>query len=130
MSIKNIAREQGEYLEMMQNNEVHDTILLVDEWDDMNETGENSTTESALRNLISKVHAQRNIHIVSCSPEDQVDPLSDIILEVVAKDTESKTTRCYLYYSIKHNGGKMQVLLGYVDINVSNVIDKQWRKGS
>ena len=71
---KYIARDQSEFGEMIKDSvNIYDTVRVIDEFNEMEETGENSTIERALRNTFSDVQAMRHIHRISCSPKDNPD---------------------------------------------------------
>lgn len=124
-TIWNIARTQYELAMKMKSPKLNNCFICIDENDDLENTGENSTVEKALLENFSKVQAGRYIHRGYCSPSDMPDEGSDILLHVIQADKESMVTRCRLYYRVLKGTQKYTQLLGFVDINVSNVI-KNW----
>lgn len=125
--IKNIARDQQEYCRMMSNPDVNWTVILTDEINELEETGENVTAERALNSVFSNVQAGRYVYRVSCSPASVTDPNADVFLEIIGVDRKRKITHCHLYYRMLKGGDQYMQLLGYVEINVGDLI-KEWLK--
>lgn len=125
----NIARDQQEYSKMMRNPDTRFTVIMTDEINALEDTGENVSVEKALNNVYADVQAGRYVHRVSCSPRNITDPNSDIILEVVAVDRKKMLTHCHLFYRYHsaEYGGTLNQLLGYVNFDVSEII-KTWEK--
>lgn len=126
-NINNIMRNQQEYSKLMRDAETQYTVIVVDEWDDLEEGGENSSAESALNRVFSNVQAARYVHKVACSPKETSDPNADILLSIIAPDRKNMITRNKLYYRYYEGGIERIQLLGYVDINVKDVI-YNWEK--
>lgn len=106
----------------------NDTILGVDEWNSLSETGYNSHTQTKYLEAFSDMQAQRFLHRLACSPRKLQEANSKIILWVLGKNPERKTTRCWLYYRIDLPDRQQTTLLGSVDIDVSNVLDTKLYK--
>ena len=128
MTIKNIVRDQREFSKLVRNPNIENTAIVIDEWDNLEETGVNVTVEAKALRQFNEVQAQRYIHKVACSPSEQVDELSDIRLFVVQADKRSKETLCWLYYQINQMGIQQPVLLGKVIIPVGDILQKKWYK--
>lgn len=126
-NITNIARDQLEKARMMRNPNFRYTVAVTDESDEMENSGENVSTEKAQAKMFSDVQAGRYVHAFDCSPKETIDPNADIMLSVIAKDEKTCTSRCKLYYRFYEGGVEHTQLLGYVDIYVGNVI-KEWLK--
>lgn len=122
MSIKNIARTQIEASKMMRDKDFHDTVIVIDEWDTMEEGGANATAESGLMKHMSDVHAQRNNHRISCSPKEDVDANADIYIEVIQADKDKEKTLCHLYFKVFKAGIEHKQIVGYIEINVKDVL--------
>lgn len=126
--MENIARDDQEYSEKMKNPKLFQTVIVTDESNELEHGGENVTIEKQLQSVWSNIHAGRYVHKIWCCPNDVVDDNSDIILEVVAIDPNTKTTHCNLYYRLLRGGQKeTPQLLGHVNINVAPLI-KNWEK--
>ena len=84
--MENIARDKQEYSKIMTKEGTFATVIVTDESNELEETGENVTIEKALNNVFSNVQAGRYVHRASCSPREVIDPNADIILEVISAD--------------------------------------------
>ena len=129
--IKNVARDQQEYSRIMRDKDTKFTVIVTDEINELEETGENVTVEKALSNVFSNIQAGRYVHRVSCSPKDVTDPNADVFLEVISVNKKEKMTHCHLYYRMFKGGVENMQLLGYVNWYVGELIDvwdKQVRK--
>lgn len=123
-TMANIARDQQEYSKIMRNKETKNTVIVTDEINELEETGENTTVERALNNVFSNVQAGRYVHRVSCSPKGTSDPNADIFLEIISVDRKKYITHCHLYYKMFKGGSEYMQLLGYVNFNVRDLIYK------
>lgn len=120
--MNNIARDDQEHSKLMRNPDTMFTVIVTDESNDLEGTGENTTTERALKNVFSNVQASRYVHRINCSPQDIIDPNTDIILEIVAVDRINKINHCNLFYRYFIGGEEVRQYLGYVNIYVGNLI--------
>lgn len=125
--INNIARDQQEYSKIMRNHNTRFTVIMTDEINKLEQTGVNSSTESAMNDDFSNVQAGRYVHRVSCSPKDSVDPNADIFLEVVSINRKTFTTHCHLYYKMFRGGNEVMQLIGHVNICIKDLIYR-WEK--
>jgi hypothetical protein len=123
--MKNIARDDQEFSKMMRNPELSNDIIVTDESNELEQTGENVTVENALKKVFSDVQAGRYVHRINCSPKETVDPNTDIMLSVIAVDKKNKITRSKLYYRFYEGGQEYIQLLGFVDTYVGDII-KNW----
>lgn len=137
LSIQNITGDQVEFLRVIKNPKITNTALLIDEWNELGETGLNSTTDKSLFQYYSDVQAQRYIHKVSCAPKEFVDPNSDIILDIVSADKVRKVTHFLISFRFSKAEGEVIQLIGRGTINVSEILtnevynkyrDKKFRK--
>ena len=126
-NIKNIARDQQEYSKIMMNPDTKNTVIVTDESNELSKTGENSSIDNALNRVFSDVQAGRYVHRVNCCPQEMIDQNADIILECISTDAESMTNLCYLYYRMFKGGFATNILIGYVEIYVGDLI-KNWVK--
>ncbi len=106
---------------------MNNTYIAIDEFDDLENIGENSTVDQAMLNNISKIQAVNYVHRGYCSPNDTPDEGSDIILHVVEANKPTMTTRCRLYYKLLKGSQRYVQLLGFVDIYVGHII-KNWKE--
>ena len=126
-TIKNIARDHQEHSKMMRNPETAYTVIVTDEENELENTGENVTAEKALNEVFSSVQAARLVHRVCCSPKDTTDPNADILLSITATDPPTMTTHAKLYYKY-YEGGREQIqYIGYIRISVADIISN-WEK--
>lgn len=126
-NVQMICPDQIAFLEKVRDISLSNTCLMIDEWNELSTTGYNATTYQALLTHFNEVQAQRHIDKISCSPEKIIDPTARIILEVMDKDIQRKTTRCLCFYVIHKEGMRIEQPLGFVDIDVSQaMIDKTW----
>lgn len=126
LDVRDIDRDQEEFVETIKNPDIKDTVRVIDEWNDMEATGENVTVEQALMKYLSDVQAQRNIHKISCSPSEAPDSNASIYLEVIQADKKSKLTHCRLVYKFQKAGVPILQILGYVNIDVGRVLGYVW----
>lgn len=126
IQIEDIARTQIEASKMMRNPKLHDTVVVIDEWDTMEEGGENATAERGLMKQMSDVHAQRNNHKISCSPKEDTDANADIYIEIIQANKKAKKTLCYVYFKIFKGGIEHKQIIGYIEVDVNNVINKKF----
>lgn len=124
-TIENIARDQLEYSQLMRNPEVHNTAMVIDESNELEKGGENSSAEASLLKVLSDVQAARYVHTVWCSPAEINNPNADILLEVQGIDKEKRVTHNKLYYRMYRGGQEVIQFIGYVNIPVGHVI-KNW----
>lgn len=123
--MKNMARDQNEKIKKMRNPELMYDIIVTDESNALEDTGENVTVEKAQREVFSDVQAGRYIHGIWICPEGTMDKNCDIKLEIRNKDKGLIHTR--VYYFIKSSYYYGWVLIGIADFDVSNLI-KNWNK--
>lgn len=128
VGLYNVARDQQEFSEKIVDPRLTHNVILTDEWNELENTGENVTVERALQKNFSDIQAVRYIHRVSCSPKDLVDENTDIILEVIPTVRDkSFITKLRLYYRFLLGGDVRTQLIGHININVGEVI-KNWEK--
>ena len=120
-SMNNMCRDDQEYTRKMRNPDLMYDVLVIDEQNALEKTGENATTESAQKQVFQEVQAGRYVHPIYVCPEGDMDNDTNIKLEV--RNREEGMCHCYLSYKIKGSW----ILLGYVDFDVSNLI-KNWKK--
>jgi hypothetical protein len=106
-----------------------DIMYSIDEWNQLNSTGESSSTESAVFQAFSEMYAIYHIHYVCCTPKSgsRYDTASTLLLDVYGKRLEDKTTYCRLYYLDPTSLSPPHVL-GIVRIDVSKILDTKWYK--
>lgn len=124
-NLHNIARDHQEYSRMMRDPKTEHTVLVVDEFNELENTGENITAENALRKQFSDVQAARYVHRVCCSPTDIIDPNADIMLQLVSHDERTMISHNKLFYRYHEGAIEDTRLLGYVNIYVGDII-KTW----
>jgi hypothetical protein len=128
LGIADIDRDQQEFGTTVKNPEIHDTIRVVDELNELEETGENSSVEIVLNNYFSDVMAQRNIHKISCSPTQTTDRNALIFLDVVSTDKINHKNYCKIYYRTNNAGIEDKQLLGIITVDVNEVLNEAWYK--
>lgn len=128
MSVSYIDSDQSDFQRTISNPEIKNQFRGIDEWNEMTQTGYGATTENALFSYFTEVQTQRWIHRVGCSPQRVIDKNAIIILEVYARDTKKKVTRCKLYYNIYKNAIMHTQLIGTVDFDVTAVLEQSWYK--
>lgn len=121
-TINNIQGDQSEYLRKVRDPAIGNTCLMIDEWNQLGETGFNATTESALLTYYSDVQAQRYIHRISCAPRELVDPNADIVLEVLTTDRFKQSTTFLVYYRLVKASEERLQLCGRATVSVSDAI--------
>lgn len=125
MKLEYICADQYEFgrkvLEEMEN-----ICLGVDEYSALEETGWNATIEAKWLEQFSDVQAQRFIHRASCSPRKIIDENASIIIEVIEKDTKTKTTVCLIYFKRTTPMGQRIQLIGSIRLYVGDIIETEW----
>ena len=117
-SMSNIARDDQELAKMMRNPDLMFSIIMIDENNALEETGENATTEMAQKEVFSDVQAGRYVHNIYVCPEKVMDKNVDI--KLIIRNREKGLIHNYLYYKLPLVGW---VFLGYVDVDVSKLIE-------
>lgn len=126
--VGNIDRDQQEFSKNIRDPQIKETVRVIDEWNELETTGENSTIEASLFNYFSDVMGQRFIHKISCSPKVVTDRNSLVHLEVFSTEKEQFLTHCKLYYNLFSAGMDQRQLIGTVSISVRDIINKPWYK--
>lgn len=123
--LRNIARDQQEKSVMMRDDKTQFTVIVTDESNELEKTGENVTVEMAFMKLVSDVMASRYVHGVSISPNEVIDPNADILIEVKTRDVKDKKNFCKLFYRYFEGGNQYIQLLGHIIIDVEKIV-KVW----
>lgn len=126
LNITDIDRDQHEFSKRIRDPEMKNTIRIIDEWNELEEGGENSTVEKALYDYFSDVMAQRYIHKISCSPKQSIDKNALIYLEVISTDKHNKINHCKIYYKIFQAGMEIIQIIGHVNIDVGHILQQKW----
>lgn len=126
LNLTDIDRDQQEFSSTLRNPRICDTVRVIDEWNELETTGENSSTEQALYDYFSDVMAQRNVHKISCSPTSAPDNNALIFLEVISTDKKKMINYCKLFYKTFSAGMEMRQLLGFVRVNVKDILAEKW----
>lgn len=92
----------------------------------MGKSGANATTEEHLLEWYNKVCAQKYLHLIYCTPRSDYDRYGLIVLEILDVDKEHYTTKIKVHYNNPNDG--QQYFLGYLTINVKDIINKEWYK--
>jgi hypothetical protein len=121
-----IAANQIEFLRIARRNDIYQVCAQIDEFSKMGESGANATTEQNLMEWYNNVCAQRYIHMVLCTPENDYDKYSILILKIIDVDKQKNITKCRLYYNDPSD--QRPYLIGYVTINVEDIIQQPWYK--
>jgi hypothetical protein len=125
-SIYDLDRDQQEHSKRIRDPEITNTVRVIDEWNALEDTGENSTVEAASASYFSDVMAQRNIYTVACSPKESPDSNASIFLEVVHAEKTTGITHCKLFYKIFSGGIENLQILGFVNIDVNYILKQPW----
>lgn len=122
VDINNICGDQSEYIRKMADSKLKNTVLVIDEWNELGNTGLNATTENSLLTYYAEVQAQRYIHRISCSPSKISDIGADIILDVQSVDKDTQITNFLVSYKLVSSSVIYPQLIGYARLNVSQAI--------
>lgn len=130
MTIKYIARDQIEFLRKTreEGEKYNHAAIVIDEFSSLGEVGANATTDEAALNHFSDLMAQLYLHRISCAPKTITDPNANIILEVINKDTKTKTTICLVYYRLFKVDREIIQLIGHANIYVGDILNRKWYK--
>lgn len=123
--IKNMARDQNEKIKKMRNPDLMYDVIVTDESNALEDTGENATVEKAQKDVFSDVQAGRYIHGIWICPEGTMDKNCDIKLEIRNKDKGLCHTRVYYFMKSSYYYG--WVLIGIADFDMSKLISN-WLK--
>ena len=121
--MRNVARDDQELAKMMRNPDLMFDVIMIDESNALEETGENATTEMAQKEVFSDVQAGRYVHNIYVCPEKVMDKNVDI--KLIVRNREEGFIHNYLYYKLPIYGW---IFLGYVDIDVRKLIYNWERK--
>lgn len=119
----NIARDQNEKVKKMRNPDLMYDVIVTDESNALEDTGENATVEKAQRDVFSDVQAGRYVHGIWVCPDGIMDKNTDIKLEVRNKDKGLIHTR--VSYHLRTSFYEGWVLIGVADFDVTELI-RQW----
>lgn len=119
-----IVADQTEFLRFVNREESH-VAIVIDEFSNLAQTGLNASTETALFDYYSDVFAQKYVHRFSCSPSIILDRNATVIMEYIGKDITNKISRFKCSYRNPSDGFR-EVVLGHVNLDVSNVLDKKF----
>lgn len=123
--LNNIARDEQERIKKMRDPSLMFNIIVTDESNALEQTGENATTEQAQRVVFSDVQAGRYIHSINICPAGIMDNNTDIMLEI--RNRQEGLVHCKLYYNLPKTTGSWDwIFLGMVDIDVSIVLEN-WK---
>lgn len=122
---QHIKSDQTEYLRFALEKQ-ENSAVMIDEFSNLGETGLNATTEMAMYEEHSNLFAQRFVHKISCSPSHIQDKNSNIILDIIGKDTENGLTQVKVSY--RDVISRIPLTLGTAIINVKEVINQPFYK--
>lgn len=118
----NICAEQYEFGRKIMDEEIHDTILGIDEFGALEETGYNATIEQKYLEQFSDLQAQRNIGRIMCAPRKIFDINANIIIKIISKDTARFLTHTNIYYKIETPNYTHTQLIGRATFNLQKII--------
>jgi len=122
-SMDNMARDQGERAKKMREPERMHDIIVTDESNALENTGENSTVEKAQAEVFSDVQAGRYVHGLFVCPEGTMDKNTDWKLEI--RNKSNGMVHCRVYYYMRTSMYYGWVLIGIANFDVSKLI-KNW----
>ena len=118
IGMRNVARDDQEWTRKMRNPDLMFDVIVTDEGNALEQTGENATTEQAQKEVFSDVQAGRYIHGIFICPDGDLDKNCDIKLRI--RNREKGMIHAYLYYKLLGDW----VFLGYVDLKVKVLISR------
>lgn len=128
LNITDIDRDQQEHSIKVRDPKLKNTIRVVDEQNELAETGENSTIEQKFRGYQSDVMGQRNIHAFFCTPTKTMDPNIQIFLQLFSTDRVRKLSHAKVFYKVNAGGIEYLQILGILTIDVSKILKMKWYK--
>lgn len=126
MTVKDIDRDQQEYIKTVMNPDIEKTVRVIDEWNELETAGENSSVIDKQMNTLSDVQAQRFIHKIACSPKDVTDKNSWLFLEVFGTDKQKMINSVKVYYRMFIGGYEHRQLIGVAHISVEKILKMEW----
>lgn len=123
--VVNIAHDQSEYADKMRDPATTFTVIAVDEENESEETGQDTSVIKAQQNDFSNIHADRYVHRVSMSPKSISDGNADILLYITGVNEVTMETHAKLYYRYWEGQVEYTQILGYIRIPVKHII-KDW----
>jgi hypothetical protein len=113
-----IASNQIEFSRIARREELFQVCAQIDEFSDMSTTGLNSSIEKNFLAWYNKVCAQKYIHRIYCTPNNDYDDQADLILEVIDVNKPNKLTKLkVIYYNLE---------IGIITVNVKDILEKEW----
>jgi len=122
---ESITSDQVEFLRKV-NSGITEQCITIDEFSQLGESGLNSSTERNWFITYQDLFAQKNIITICCTPRggSVYEMGVNIILDVVGRNENDKTTFCKVYYNDVSDGSRL--LLGSANIYVGEILDKEW----
>ena len=124
---ENIVRTENEFSQIIRNKKLNNTIIVIDEINRMDHTGENTSTEDNFLMSYYEIMASYYVHRITCSPKGESDPNSEIYLETISINKQTGEILCHLYYNLFKGGDDQHIPLGYIRINATKTINN-WKK--
>lgn len=119
----NIAMDQMEFDYKMRDSKTTFTVILTDEDNKSEETGQDITAVKALQDDQSNIQADRYVYRLSASPTGITDRNTDIILDLVYIDDERMMTKANLTYRWYEQMTEKIQLIGHIWIPVGHIIE-------
>lgn len=130
MSNKNITRDQNEYSRLVKRRpeEYKHECDVIDEWQEMEQAGYNSTVEEKYLKSFSDVQAGRYYHRIACSPENVTDKNSDILLETVPGSKKNGELLCIISYRLTRGDIAQPIIIGHIRLSYKEIMTAHWYK--
>lgn len=120
--LQHIAMDQNEKINKLRQPNTMNTVIVTDEDNKLERTGQDTTTLQAEQEDFSNLHADRMVHQIDISPRELPNPNCDLLLDVNATNKHNKTTYCRLYYRTTHAGETHTTLVGHTLIYVGDIL--------
>lgn len=126
MSLKQIASDQSDLLDMLLERDRGYECIHVDELNPLLKTGYDATTFQALLEWYSDICAQKHVARINCNPSTMADRNITINLNIIGTDKQKKLTAATISYHFENPQQTGNIPVGYILINVEKVIKKEW----
>lgn len=126
ITVDHIYRDQYEFMKAVKTKQLTHTVSIIDEYNEMEMTGENASHQQSFWEDYSSIHAQTFNDRVICSPASMPDKNSNIHLDIMATDKTKKITMAEVSFLYIKKGQRILQTIGHIRVDVSEALTKDW----